>query len=49
MSIPPPPPLLLHCWSSMHAAGHIPELLQVLVILVVQTKFLNFATQLKGG
>lgn len=31
----------------MHAAGHIPELLQVLMILVVQTQFLNFTTQLK--
>lgn len=41
--------LLLHCRSSMHAAGWIPERLQVLIILVVQTQFLNFTAQLKGG
>lgn len=41
--------LLLHCWSSMHAAGWIPELLQVLMVLMVQTQFLNFTPQLKGG
>lgn len=47
MSIPPPPPPAL--LEFMHAAGWIPELLQVLMILVVQTQFLNFTTQLKGG